>query len=56
VDYLLGDPTKAREILGWEPRVSFEDLVRTMVQEDLKEADRDRLCDIAGFPVARHTE
>jgi hypothetical protein len=27
-----------------------------MVQEDLKEADRDRLCDIAGFPLTRHVE
>jgi GDPmannose 4,6-dehydratase len=56
VDYLLGDPTKAREVLGWTPTVSFDELVRTMVQEDLKEADRDRLCDIAGFPVTRHVE
>ena len=56
VDYLQGDATKAREVLGWEPRVAFEDLVRTMVREDLKAADRDRLCDIAGFPVVRHTE
>jgi GDPmannose 4,6-dehydratase len=56
VDYLLGDPTKAKEVLGWEPRVTFDALVRTMVQEDLKEADRDRLCDIAGFPVNRHVE
>jgi GDPmannose 4,6-dehydratase len=56
VEFLLGDPSKARELLGWEPRVTFDELVRTMVQEDLKEADRDRLCDIAGFPVARHVE
>ena len=56
VDFLLGDASKAREILGWEPKVSFEALVRNMVQEDLKVADRDRLCDIAGFPVARHNE
>jgi len=56
VDHLLGDPTKAKEVLGWEPRVTFDALVRTMVQEDLKEADRDRLCDIAGFPVNRHVE
>ena len=56
VDHLLGDPTKAKEVLGWEPRVTFDALVRTMVQEDLKEADRDRLCDIAGFPVNQHVE
>jgi len=56
VDYLLGDPSKARDVLGWEPQVSFDELIRGMVREDLKEADRDRLCDIAGFPVLRHTE
>jgi GDPmannose 4,6-dehydratase len=56
VDYLLGDATKAREVLGWEPRVTFAELISTMVREDLKEADRDRLCGIAGFPVVRHIE
>lgn len=36
VDLLLGDPTKAREILGWNPRkTSFEELVKIMVQHDL---------------------
>jgi GDPmannose 4,6-dehydratase len=35
VDALLGDPTKAREQLGWEPRVGFEELVRLMVDADL---------------------
>jgi GDPmannose 4,6-dehydratase len=56
VDFLLGDATKARENLGWRPEVSFDELVRTMMQEDLKEADRDRLCDIAGFAVYQHAE
>jgi GDPmannose 4,6-dehydratase len=36
VDILLGDPTKAREKLGWEPEVTFEDLVRMMVDADLE--------------------
>lgn len=35
VDYLVGDATKAREVLGWEPTVSFEELVRMMVDADL---------------------
>jgi GDPmannose 4,6-dehydratase len=35
VDLLLADPTKARAKLGWEPEVSFEQLVRMMVDEDL---------------------
>jgi len=37
VDRLLGDATKARTHLGWSPRVPFEDLVRMMVEHDLKE-------------------
>ena len=36
VDLLLGDPAKAREQLGWEPGTTFEDLVKLMVDEDLK--------------------
>ncbi len=33
---LVGDPSKARERLGWAPRTSFEELVRTMVESDLE--------------------
>ena len=36
VDTLLGDPKKAREILGWEPETSFEELVRMMVDADME--------------------
>ena len=55
VDFLKGDPTKARLKLGWEPIVSFEELVKIMVQEDLKEAERDKLCNTAGFyTYSRH--
>jgi GDPmannose 4,6-dehydratase len=36
VDVLLGDPTKARRVLGWKPEVSFEQLVKMMVDADLK--------------------
>jgi GDPmannose 4,6-dehydratase len=36
VDVLLGDPTKARTVLGWKPRVSFKDLVRIMVDADME--------------------
>jgi GDPmannose 4,6-dehydratase len=36
VDFLLADATRAREILGWEPRVYFRDLVRIMVDADLE--------------------
>ncbi|PIY80939.1 MAG: GDP-mannose 4,6-dehydratase [Candidatus Pacebacteria bacterium CG_4_10_14_0_8_um_filter_42_14] len=36
VDLLVGDPSKAKEKLGWEPKVSFEELVRTMVEAELE--------------------
>ncbi len=36
VDFLLGDPTKARQQLGWRPRVSFDQLVETMMRADLE--------------------
>ena len=36
VDHLIGDPTRAREILGWTPTVSFSDLVEMMVDADLQ--------------------
>ena len=35
VDLLIGDPAKAREKLGWKPRMSFPELVTTMVDADL---------------------
>jgi GDPmannose 4,6-dehydratase len=41
VDLLLGDPAKARRILGWEPKVSFKQLVRQMVDHDLQLAKRE---------------
>lgn len=41
VDLLLGDPTKAREVLGWKPRTLFSDLVRVMVESDLELARRE---------------
>jgi len=49
VDILLGDPSKARLKLRWEPSVTFAELVKMMVQEDLKEAERDRVCQAKGF-------
>jgi len=56
VEFLLGDPSKAKEKLGWEPKVSFDELVRTMVQEDLKEAERDYLCRREGFQTYNQFE
>ena len=43
VETLLGDASKAKKKLGWEPKISFKDLVSEMVREDLKLAKRDQL-------------
>ncbi|MDB5969335.1 MAG: gmd [Hydrocarboniphaga sp.] len=49
VETLLGDPTKAKEKLGWVPKITFAELVSEMVREDLKSAKRDSLVKLAGF-------
>jgi GDPmannose 4,6-dehydratase len=46
---LLGDPTRAREKLGWQPRITFDELVAEMVREDLKSAERDELVKRHGY-------
>ncbi len=43
VDYLLGDSTKARTKLKWEPKISFQELVQLMVDFDMKEAEREKV-------------
>ncbi|MCC7261002.1 MAG: GDP-mannose 4,6-dehydratase [Candidatus Latescibacteria bacterium] len=40
VDLLIGDPSKAKQLLGWEPETRFQDLVRLMVDADLEEVQR----------------
>jgi len=49
VETLLGDPTKAKEKLGWTPKTSFDDLVAEMVREDLRSAERDELVKRHGY-------
>ena len=49
VETLLGDPGKARRELGWTPRTTFDELVREMVESDLKAAQRDALVRQHGF-------
>ena len=43
VETLLGDPSKAKNKLNWSPKISFEQLVKEMTEEDLKIAKRDKL-------------
>jgi GDPmannose 4,6-dehydratase len=56
VETLLGDPTKAKKELGWEPRIEFDALVKEMVVEDLEIAKRDALVAKEGYRVFDHHE
>ena len=56
VDTLLGDASKAREKLGWSPKIGFRELVREMVTEDLRAAERDELCRSRGYRVFDYHE
>jgi len=56
VETLLGDASKARAELGWQPEVSFETLVEEMVREDLALAERDALIAREGYTVFKHHE
>jgi GDPmannose 4,6-dehydratase len=56
VETLLGDPTKAKEKLGWTPKTSFQELVSEMVREDLKSAERDELVKENGYSAYDYHE
>ena len=56
VETLLGDPTKAKEKLGWEPCTTFAELVSEMVREDLNSAKRDELVKHHGFNAFNYHE
>ena len=56
VDSLLGDPQKAKNKLGWEPKISFQELVREMVNEDLKIAKRNELIKRHGYSIFDYHE
>jgi GDPmannose 4,6-dehydratase len=53
VDDLRGDASKARQALGWKPRTTFAELIRLMMEEDLKLAEREKLAG-AGPAISRH--
>jgi GDPmannose 4,6-dehydratase len=56
VDTLLGDATKARRKLGWKPTTTFAQLVREMMESDLREAQRDVAVRAAGFKTQQRHE
>jgi GDPmannose 4,6-dehydratase len=51
VETLLGDPSKARQKLGWKPEISAQDMCREMVAADLREAQRNALLKANGYDV-----
>ena len=56
VETLLGDPTKAKEKLGWTPKITFHELVAEMVREDYKSAKRDELVKEHGYQAMDYHE
>ena len=56
VDSLVGEATKARDKLGWKPKISFRELVAEMVSSDLDAAERVRLVKENGYPVYDYQE
>jgi GDP-D-mannose dehydratase len=56
VETLLGDPSKAKEKLGWTPKISFAELVAEMVREDLKAAEGDELVKKHGYKTMNYHE
>ncbi|RPI27607.1 MAG: GDP-mannose 4,6-dehydratase, partial [Actinomycetota bacterium] len=56
VETLLGDASKARDKLGWTPKISFAELVAEMVREDLKAAERDELVKKHGYKAMDYHE
>ena len=56
VETLLGDSTKAKEKLGWSPKITFTELVKEMITADLQEAERDHLCRTEGYSTYNYNE
>ncbi len=56
VDLLIGDPSKAKEKLGWLPRYSLDDLIKEMVQADLELFQRDRYLKDGGHQIFNYHE
>ena len=56
VETLLGDPTKAKQKLGWTPKITFQELVSEMVQADYKSAQRDELVKQHGYQAMDYHE
>jgi GDPmannose 4,6-dehydratase len=56
VETLLGDPTKAKEQLGWTPKITFAQMVEEMVRADLQDAKKEQLCNSEGYTTYTRNE
>jgi GDPmannose 4,6-dehydratase len=56
VETLLGDSSYARQKLSWMPKVTFHELVKEMMEADLKDAERDELVKRHGYPVYQYSD
>lgn len=56
VETLLGDPSKAKAKLGWAPETTLEEMVKEMVEEDRRDAEKDEMCKREGFRVFDYYE
>ena len=56
VETLLGDPTKAKEKLGWQPKITLEEIVSEMMEHDLNIAKRDTLIIKHGYKAKDYNE
>jgi GDPmannose 4,6-dehydratase len=56
VETLLGDPAKAKEKLGWEPRITIKEMIHEMMENDINIAKRDSLIKEHGFEAPDYKE
>ena len=56
VDLLIGDPTKAKEKLGWEPQIHLAELVEDMMSSDLKLMQKDKYLEEGGYQTLNYFE
>ncbi len=56
VETLLGNPSKAKQKLGWTPEITFEQMVTEMIKTDLGIAKKDYLCQTHGFNTFDYNE
>ena len=56
VDLLIGDPTKAKEKLGWQPEIQLEELVEDMMQSDLMLMKKDQFLKSGGYQILNYFE